>query len=101
MRKEMFPLSEKIKTLREKFGKTQADLARDLGISRAAVNSWEMGLAAPSTSTLIELSHLFSVSTDYLLGIEDRATIDVNGLSAKEVAAVVHIVEGIRGNLRN
>lgn len=100
MRKEMFSLAEKIKLLREKSGRTQAELARVLEISRAAVNSWEMGIAAPSTSLIIDLANTFSVSADYLLGLNKEVTIDVTGLSSTEEASVVEIVESIRGNRR-
>lgn len=98
MRKEIFTLSEKIKSLREKSGRTQANLARALGISRAAVNSWEMGVAIPSTALIIELSDTFSVSADYLLGLNREAVVDVSGLSHTEVAIVVEVVESLRGN---
>ncbi|MDR0853694.1 MAG: helix-turn-helix domain-containing protein [Clostridiales Family XIII bacterium] len=101
MRKEIFSLSEKIKSLREKSGRTQAELARELGISRAAVNSWEMGIAAPSTALIIELSNTFSVSSDYLLGLDTEVSVDVSGLSHEEVAAVVEIIESIRGNRKS
>jgi transcriptional regulator with XRE-family HTH domain len=100
MRKEMFSLAEKIKLLREKSGRTQAELARVLEISRVAVNSWEMGIAAPSTSLIIDLANTFSVSADYLLGLNKEVTIDVTGLSSTEEASVVEIVESIRGNRR-
>ena len=92
MAKELFNLAIKIKTLREKLGLTQAEMARQLGITRSSVNGWEMGLAVPSTALIIELSKLFHVSTDYLLGVESDRTINAEGLSEAEVAAVVNIV---------
>ena len=49
MKKELLTLADKIKTLREQAGLTQAEVARQLGISRAGVNAWEMGLSLPST----------------------------------------------------
>ena len=44
---------EKIKMLREKAGMTQVELAKRLGLSRAAVNAWEMGITVPSTHYII------------------------------------------------
>ena len=75
---------------------TQAEIARQLGISRAGVNAWEMGLSVPSTSYIVELAQKFGVSTDYLLGVEDTATISVKGLSQKQVAALIGIIECFR-----
>ena len=49
MPKELFLLPEKIKLLRETCGLTQAALAKKLGLTRASINAWEMGLSTPST----------------------------------------------------
>ena len=57
---------ERIKFLREQKEMTQADLARQLGITRSSVNAWEMGISVPSTQYIVELSGIFKVSTDYL-----------------------------------
>lgn len=81
MAKELFLLADKIRHIREQAGITQAELARKLGLTRSSVNSWEMGLSVPSTQYVIELAKLFDVSTDYLLGLEQGATISVEGLS--------------------
>ena len=84
---------DKIKTLRDKSNITQAELARQLGITRSSVNSWEMGLSVPSTQYIVELAEFFKVSTDYLLGVEKTSTISVEGLTDREIASVVEIVE--------
>ncbi len=62
--------AETIKQLREARGWTQAELARRLNISRNGVNTWEQGLSMPSPHFLVELAKIFSVSTDFLLGVE-------------------------------
>ena len=72
MAKELFPLAGKIKQLREKSEMTQAELARELGLTRSSINAWEMGLSVPSTPFIVELAKLFGVSTDYLLGLTDE-----------------------------
>ena len=62
-------IADKIKQLRTSRNMTQSDLAKKLNITRSSVNAWEMGLSTPSTAYLAELSQLFHVSTDYLLGL--------------------------------
>jgi len=84
---------DRIKALREDAGMTQAELSRRLGITRSSVNGWEMGLALPSTALLVELAKTFHVSTDYLLGLESETTIRMDGLSAREIAAVRELVD--------
>ena len=81
-------VAERIKYLREQKGLTQADLAKQLGITRSSVNAWEMGISVPSTQYIVELSNIFKVSTDYLLGVERSASISVAGLTEKDVQYV-------------
>ena len=78
--------AERIKVLREARGWTQAELARRLSITRNGVNSWEQGLSMPSPACLVDLAKLFSVSTDYLLGVERLETVNVTGLNEEDIA---------------
>ena len=86
-------ICDKIKLLREKCGITQSALAKQLGITRSSVNAWEMGLSIPSTQYVVELALIFKVSTDYLLGLEKTSTVSVDGLSDREIASIVEIIE--------
>ena len=96
MTKELLTMAERIKFLREKLELTQAEIARRLGISRAGVNAWEMGLSCPSTFYLVELSRLFHVSTDYLLGTDTSNTLDVSGITEREYQLVYELVQYFR-----
>lgn len=98
MIKEFFTVAQKIKDLRGQTKMTQAELGKKLGLTRAAVNAWEMGVSVPSTQYIVELAKLFRVSTDYLLGMSDNSTISIEGLSEKQVTAVYNIIECFREN---
>lgn len=80
--------SDKIKALRTARGWTQAELARKLGMTRNGVNSWEQGFSMPSPALLVELAKVFSVSTDFLLGVSGNQTLDVSGLSDRAVGVL-------------
>ena len=86
-------IAERIKELRQARGWTQADLARRLSITRNGVNSWEQGLSTPS---LVDLARLFSVSTDYLLGVEPLNTVNVTGLDERDVAILAELADRLR-----
>lgn len=88
--------ADRIKALREARGWTQAELARRLNITRNGVNSWEQGLSMPSPVCLVDLAKLFSVSTDYLLGVERLETVNVTGLDEKDVAMLAQLAERLR-----
>lgn len=86
-------IADKIKQLRMSNNMTQSCLAKKLNITRSSVNAWEMGISTPSTTYLVELSQLFHVSTDYLLGLTCNASLDVSMLSDKEVQIVYDLVQ--------
>ena len=100
MKKTMHTFPERLKDLRDRLGYTQSDLAKKLSITRASVNAWEMGISAPSTSWLVELSNLFHVTTDYLLGLDDCITIRTNPLSDRAVTAILNTVEAFYENCK-
>ncbi len=85
-------VADRIKSLREKQGKTQVELAKQLGITRSSVNAWEMGISVPSTQYIVELSNIFNVSTDFLLGVNSTATINVSGLTDEDIALLNSII---------
>lgn len=89
-------VAARIKALREQKGITQAELAKRLDITRSSVNAWEMGISVPSTQYIVELSKLFKVSTDYLLGVESSATVSVAGLTEKDIQLIHNIIEHLR-----
>ena len=88
--------ADRIKALREARGWTQAELARRLNLTRNGVNSWEQGLSMPSPACLVDLAKLFSVSTDYLLGVERLEMVNVTGLDEKDVAMLAQLAERLR-----
>lgn len=85
-------IDERIKQLRKTHNMTQSILAKKLGITRSSVNAWEMGLSIPSTTYIAELSQLFGVSSDYLLGLSSNLNIDVSDLTEKEIQLVYELV---------
>ena len=60
--------AERLKALRKKYGYTQVSLAETIGVSKGTVAMWETGKRTPDFETLIGLSDLFDVRTDYILG---------------------------------
>lgn len=89
-------VAERIKNLREQKGITQAELAKQLNITRSSVNAWEQGISVPSTQLIVELANIFKVSTDYLLGVDTTATVSVAGLSEKDIQIVNALIYHLR-----
>lgn len=63
-----------IKELRTEAGMTQEELGMLLNVQNAAVSKYESGKVPLTGDTLLKLSKIFNVSTDYLLGAEEGNT---------------------------
>lgn len=67
-------LGEKIANLRKQNGWSQEELAEMMHVSRQSVSKWEGSQSIPDIDRILQLSALFSVTTDYLLKDEDEIT---------------------------
>lgn len=89
-------IADRIRYLREKNDMTQTDLANKLGISRSAVNSWEMSLSSPSITNIIEMSQIFNVTADYILSTSNKLLVDISHLSNEEREVVIKLVSCLK-----
>lgn len=89
-------IADRIKQLRTSCEMTQSELAKKLNITRSSVNAWEMGISTPSTTYLVELAMLFHVSTDYLLGLEWNASLDISNLTDREIKIIYDLIQCFR-----
>ena len=78
-------ISDRIRMLREQYNYSQADLADKLGIARTSVIAWENQTSVPAMKHITALAKLFRVSTDYLLEVDNRRTVVLDGLNEEEV----------------
>lgn len=89
-------LNEQIKKLRFDQGLSQVELADSLGVTKQSISNWENDNILPSVEMLIKIAEFFSVSTDYLLGLDKRRTIDATGLSDKQVTHIQTLINDLR-----
>lgn len=89
-------LSQQIHALRSARRMSQVELARLLGVSKQSVSNWENDNIQPSIEMLVKLSEVFSVSTDYLLGLKREETVDVSGLPGDVIAHIRQIIDDFR-----
>ena len=64
----------KLKEIRRQRGMTAEDVAKEMGVTQAAVSNWENGSRDPNVKTLIRLVQVLGCSADELLGIERNGT---------------------------
>jgi len=75
-------LADKIIELRKRSGMSQEELAEKLGVSRQSVSKWEGAQSTPDINRILQLSEIFSVSTDTLL--KDDADLPAGAAPAAE-----------------
>lgn len=86
-----------LKELRQRAGLTQKQLADRLWLSKATVSYYEQSLRYPSPEILVRLAGVFHVSTDYLLGLDEKSqSIDVSDLTEDEISAVQSVINALR-----
>lgn len=86
-------ICDQIRYLREKFGLSQSELARRLGVTRSSINAWESGLSAPTAVYLVEMSKLFHVSVDYILGLETNHRLNLSNFTEEEIRILYSLVD--------
>ena len=91
---------KKLKELRMQAGLTQAQLGHLIGVTKSVISFYELQERSPSPDVLIKLSQIFHVSTDYLLGLTSKETIDITGLDKEDVAIIRTMADRLRKDRR-
>ncbi len=88
---------ERIKELRNSLGINQVEFGKRINVSKQCISNWESGYIQLSIDMLIRIAETFSVSADYLLGLSDKPTLDVEGLTNEQILHLRAIIDDIRG----
>lgn len=88
--------SDTLKELREKNGYTQHRLGELLHVSKNSISHYELGKSMPDISILIEMTDIFDVSLDYLLGLTNfNLSKDLLNKSFDKSTKVGSVIESI------
>ena len=89
-------IGSRIKELRENNKWSQSRLSREVKTNVTSVQKWENDTVYPSAEKIIALAKAFHVSSDYLLGLDDRkelyVDIDVSPLSIRLMEDFIRFV---------
>lgn len=72
-------IGDKIEELRKSKGMTQEELGEKLATSPSTIGMYEQNRRTPDIYKLTSVAEIFGVSTDYLLGIEERDGMETGG----------------------
>lgn len=89
-------LGDQIKKVRTSYKLSQYEFSKMLNISKQSVSNWENNNIVPTVDMLKTIALKFSVSSDYLLELDDRFIVDVTGLPMKTVAHIQLIINDLK-----
>lgn len=90
-------MGEWLKALRQAKRLTLKQVSELLGVSVSVLSAYEIEDRHPSYHILLKLSTLYDVSCDYLIGRETTRTLDVEGLSDREINSLAEIIDIMKG----
>lgn len=88
----------KIKQLRYENNLSQAELAKELGVSRTCVSAWEIGARTPSFKNIISLCKIFDKTPSYFYDADQddhtpNLLFDASILNAKGIKKLSDLYE--------
>lgn len=98
----MVSFGKKLKELRQNAGLTQKQLAERIWVTKSTISYYEQSECNPSPEVLVKLAKFFHVTTDYLLGFEEKKqTLDVTDLSNEEIEVLQRTIDIFRKNSKS
>ena len=85
-------IGERLKELRIAKKLSQEQVGQIIGVAGSTVSLYEVELRQPPYDILVRFARLYRISTDYILGIDDRRAILVDGLTEPEIEAIDTLV---------
>lgn len=87
-----------LRAIRKATGKTQAQVASDLGVSKATYSAWETGRHVMNATQIIHVSEYYECSTNDVLGIE--ATHGTYAILTESEQDLVHLFRASSPDIR-
>ena len=92
----IFDFGYRLRELRKDKNLTQTQVAKRLNLSKATISGYENNIKTPSLDVLVQLSILYGVSADYILGLENRKLLQIDGLTPHQEKILKNILEEFR-----
>ncbi len=93
---EFYDFGLRLKELRQTKRMTQKQVAERLKLGVSTVSGYENNTKTPSLETLIDLARLYNVSTDYLLGVDNRPMLYLDGFTPKQARLIRELLDSFR-----
>lgn len=95
---EILGIGDKLRELRTGRNLSLKQVSGRLRIAVSSLSGYELDEKNPSYRNLLKLARLYNVSCDYLLGNDCRCTLDVSGLTEREISSIAQIISLLKEN---
>lgn len=92
----VFDFGYRLRDLRTQKRLTQTQVANRLNLSKTTISGYENNTKTPSLEVLTQLSIFYGVSSDYLLGLENRRMLNIDGLSNQQEHLLTELLREFR-----
>ena len=88
-------IGKKLKTLRQKKGLKQSELAKALNVSDKLISKWETGISIPSTEFTLEICKFFNIDVNEFLGLYSTPSSSRKKILSPKLKLALFITGGI------
>lgn len=81
-----------LKNLRKKKNLSQEQVAKRLNLTKASISGYENNIITPSIETIKGLSILYNTTSDYLLGLDKKESVSIDGLTPRQKDIVEKLI---------
>ena len=97
----IFDFGYRLRELRKSKNLTQTQVAKRLNLSKTTISGYENNIKTPSLDVLVKLSILYDVSSDYILGLENRRMLLLDGITKNQVKILETLVKEFKETNKN
>lgn len=93
---EVYDFGLRLKELREAKKLSQKDVAMRLNAVPSTISGYESNTITPSLEQITRMAILYNTSLDYMMGLDDRSCIYLDGMSQGQQQAILDIVNRLK-----
>lgn len=97
----MYDLGLCLKELRKNKNLTQEQVAKRLNMHKSTIFNYESNYRKSSTDVIVQLAIFYNVTTDYLLGVDNKKIIRVNDITDNELEIIELLLANFRKNRKS
>lgn len=79
---------------------TQSQVAELVGTTKSSISGYENNTSFPPIEILKRMALIYGVSCDYLLGIDNRKTIIIEGVTEKQYSIILDAVKKLEAEFK-